>query len=133
MIANAFLDLTEEFDGWRTITNVSSGVAERAKASWSSYSAAKAGLRIYSQALAQEMSEYPKTRVLSFNPGIMDTEMQKVIREQSEDVFAEVGKFRGYKEEGKLVPPAEVARKLLSLLENPEQIQKVEYSVAELR
>lgn len=125
----AFLKQTNEFKGRRTIVNVISGVADSPLASWSAYSAAKSGLKNFSHALALELKDDEKTKVISFSPGIMDTEMQATIRRQSKEVFADVDRFKRYKEEGHLLPPETVARTLLKLLENPARLHRVDLNV----
>lgn len=132
IFTNSFLSYTRNFQGWRTIVNISSGVAEKPKASWSAYSAAKGGLRIYSHSLAQEFVGLEKTRILCFNPGIMDTQMQAVIRNQSEDRFKEVEKFKAFKTEGKLLAPEAVAKALVDLIKIPASFPKIDINILEL-
>jgi len=129
VLAGAFLKQTEDFSGIRTVVNISSGVADSPLASWSAYSAAKSGLKNFSHALALELKGDNKTKVISFSPGIMDTEMQALIRRQTKETFAEVERFRRYKEDGHLLPPTTVARTLLHLLENPIRLSKVDVNV----
>jgi benzil reductase ((S)-benzoin forming) len=132
ILANAFLRETSAFRGWRTIVNVSSGVAEKPKVSWSAYSAAKAGLRNYSQTLALEFVDSERTRILSFNPGIMDTEMQAVIRSQPQEKFAEVERFKGFKNEGKLKAPEQVAKALIDEIKKRGAFSKTELNIQDL-
>jgi benzil reductase ((S)-benzoin forming) len=132
ILTNAFLSSTSSFEGWRTVVNVSSGVAERPKATWSIYSAAKGGLRIFSHALAEENPPPKKTRVLSFSPGIMETGMQQYIRGLPESQFPDVETFRKYKRDGNLLNPHVVAGALLKILQNPGSIEKVDVNINEL-
>jgi 3-oxoacyl-[acyl-carrier protein] reductase len=62
-----------------TIVNVSSGAAHRALEGWSAYCASKAGLAMLTKSIAEE---YGATgiRVYGFGPGVVDTEMQVLIR-----------------------------------------------------
>lgn len=132
VLTSAFLEATKAFNGWRTIVNISSGVAVNPIASWSAYSAAKGGLRIYSHALAKEFKSQVKTRVLSFSPGIMDTKMQGVIRNQPENKFADVKRFKAYKDEGQLLAPEVVAKALFDFVKKPGSFQCVDLSIQEL-
>lgn len=129
VLTSEFLKHTKEFKGWRTITFVSSGVAERPKPTWSAYSAAKAGLKAYAHALAGEFSAEDLVRIVSFSPGIMDTPMQELIRAQSSENFPEVERFRAFKRDHQLLPSDAVANTLLDFLKNPEALQKVDLSI----
>jgi len=132
MMTTSFLKRTRDFQGFRTIVNVSSGVATHPKANWSAYSAAKAGLRAFSLALADELEKASKTKVLSFSPGIMDTEMQAGLRRQSEKNFPDVQKFIDYKEQGHLLSAEVVAKKLIEILSSPQDLTRVDVSIREL-
>ncbi|WP_300395469.1 SDR family NAD(P)-dependent oxidoreductase [Henriciella sp.] len=59
------------------IINVSSGAAVAELQGWSAYAASKAGLERLSMTLA---SERPDLIVLAVRPGMMDTDMQAIIR-----------------------------------------------------
>ncbi len=132
VLTSSFLKATSEFPGWRTIVNISSGVAENPKANWSVYSAAKAGLRGHSLALAQEFTGTENIRVVCLSPGIMDTDMQAILRAQTTDRFPDVESFKSYQSEGRLLKPEVVAKTLFNFLELPERINKVDYSIREL-
>ena len=67
-------------NGGGTIINVSSGAAGSPKEGWSAYCAAKAGLMMFSQALHLEYGS-EGIRVFSFRPGVVHTDMQRLIRE----------------------------------------------------
>jgi benzil reductase ((S)-benzoin forming) len=136
ILCSSFLRHLDAFKGWLTITNVSSGVAERPLVSWSAYSTAKAGLKLYSHALAQEVAQEAaparKLKVVSFSPGVMDTEMQATIRSQSLEAFPEVERFHELKRSGQLLAPDEVATTLIELLRHPEKIKKIDINVFDL-
>jgi benzil reductase ((S)-benzoin forming) len=132
ILCSSFLRRLKDFRGWLTITNVSSGVAERPLASWSAYSTAKAGLKLYSHALAQETPKDRKLKVLSFSPGVMDTDMQATIRDQSAEAFPEVERFHALKRNQQLLAPDEVARILIDLLKSPEKLKRVDLNVLDL-
>ena len=65
--------------GEGVIVNVSSGAADTALEGWSAYCAAKAGLAMLTQSLAQELAG-SGIRVYGFRPGTVDTVMQEKIR-----------------------------------------------------
>ncbi|BCP52018.1 short-chain dehydrogenase [Kaistia sp. 32K] len=65
--------------GRGTIVNLSSGAAHRPMEGWSAYCAGKAGLAMVTQSVALEYGARG-IRVFGFSPGIVDTDMQGVIR-----------------------------------------------------
>lgn len=96
------------------IINVSSGAAVRASRGWSAYCAAKAALNHFTRVLA---AEEPDIVALSFRPGVVDTEMQRTIREEGAQGMpaASHQKFRQYHEQGELLPPEVPGRALATL------------------
>jgi len=107
--ARAFLPSMVERDTGALIFT-SSGAATHTVAGWSAYCAAKAGLDHFVRNLAAELDEAQLSiRAHTFYPGVVDTSMQKRIRQKSEETFSEVGKYRRYHETGVLRPPEEPA------------------------
>ena len=80
LMCSQFLRITKSVAGHKTIVNVTSGVARNPKTDWAPYSAAKAGVENLSETLRRENGS--KLRVIDFNPGIMDTDMQADIRQR---------------------------------------------------
>ncbi len=105
----AVLEALRESGG--RIVNVSSGAAVNAVEGWSAYCAAKAGLTHFTRVLA---AEEPGITVVALRPGVVDTRMQGVIREQGPGNMApdKTDYFRKLKEEGKLEPSAVPARSM---------------------
>ena len=64
-----------------TIILISSGAAVSAYQGWSAYSATKAAVNSLAMSLGLEE---PKITTLAVRPGVVDTEMQRSIREQRE-------------------------------------------------
>jgi len=62
-----------------TVVNVSSGAAHRPLEGWSAYCAGKAGLAMLTRSLHLEYG-HEGLRVFGFGPGVVDTEMQVLIR-----------------------------------------------------
>jgi NAD(P)-dependent dehydrogenase (short-subunit alcohol dehydrogenase family) len=106
--------------GWGRIINVSAGVASGRMASWSAYSASKAGLETLTKVLAREVGEQG-VRANAVRPGIVDTEMQDEIRSTSEHLFGRenLERYRSYKERGVLRQPEDPAKLILWVL-SPE-------------
>jgi NAD(P)-dependent dehydrogenase (short-subunit alcohol dehydrogenase family) len=105
--------------GWGRIVNVSSGAAKGTTTGWSAYSAAKAGVEAFTGVLSREVRS-GGVHVNAVRPGIVDTDMQVTIRSSTEEEFgfANVEKFRSYKERGRLRHPDDPARLILWLLSN---------------
>ncbi|CAH0347113.1 (S)-benzoin forming benzil reductase [Bacillus sp. CECT 9360] len=118
MLSNAFIERTKDFNGKKIIVNVSSGAALRPIHGWSAYCSTKAALEMFTRTagLEQQKEKSPVT-IVSFSPGIMDTEMQANIRTADEKDFADATTFQSYKDKGMLRTPQVVAEKLLNLLQ----------------
>jgi NAD(P)-dependent dehydrogenase (short-subunit alcohol dehydrogenase family) len=93
------------------VINVSSGAAERAQFGRSAYCASKAGLTIASRILAVEESERRGIHVITFSPGLVDTEMNAFNRAHR---MGNAGNINV----ADLRPPAETAR-ILAFLAGP--------------
>jgi NAD(P)-dependent dehydrogenase (short-subunit alcohol dehydrogenase family) len=99
------------------VINISSGAAIRPVASWSAYCSAKAGLTHFTRVLA---SEEPSITAISVRPGVVDTNMQTLIREKGPKAMTpELSKyFINLKKQGKLEPPWVPARSIAWLALN---------------
>ncbi len=67
------------------LVNITSGAANKAIQGWSLYSSAKSYMKMYFNVLATELDENTQSNILlkQIDPGAMDTDMQKVIRQTS--------------------------------------------------
>lgn len=108
----AFLKLLTAHQNKKIIVNVSSGVARHPKETWAVYSAAKAGLECLSAVAAIEY-EGKNVTVINYEPGIIDTEMQAVIRAVPSERFPDLKRFVDFKKEGALASPEHVADHLM--------------------
>ena len=93
---------------------VSSGAAVHPYPTWGAYCTAKAALNHLAAVMA---AEEPEVTTLAFRPGIVDTDMQAQIRTQGASVMPPElhAKFLAYHREGRLQPPAAVARPLITV------------------
>jgi benzil reductase ((S)-benzoin forming) len=121
---SAVLVLTEVITKFQTaacrkvIANISSGAALKGRAGWSLYCAAKAGMENFIRALALEQQAQPHPFIpINIDPGVIDTEMQALIRETSPAEFPDVELFIQRKDQGLLDPPEKVAAAILRILE----------------
>jgi NAD(P)-dependent dehydrogenase (short-subunit alcohol dehydrogenase family) len=99
------------------VLNISTGAAVRAIPTWTAYCAAKAGQLHLTRTLA---AEEPGITAIAMRPGVMDTEMQVVIRTEGAEAMPaqQTEYFRSLKTEGKLEPPAIPARSAAWLVLN---------------
>ena len=111
-------DLTRSLDSiiggekhTRLIT-ISSGAAQRSLHGWSAYCVSKAGLDMWTKCMAEE-GENENISALAIAPGIVDTAMQKEIRDADESSFPLLQNFKDYYANGELSNPEDVAIKLL--------------------
>jgi benzil reductase ((S)-benzoin forming) len=79
------------------------------------YCAAKAGLHLGGASVAAE--DAPNLHILSYQPGVVDTEMQLATRAKSLDEFPWGTTFRQYHAEGRLVAPERPAAEIVEFLE----------------
>ena len=110
------LDFKQSF----RLVNISSGAADKLMPSWASYCASKASLNIITEAFFLEEREKGNNIVAySVSPGVIETDMQKKIRQTERKNFSLVDKFIGYKKNNQLLSPFEAAERLLILLNTP--------------
>ena len=117
LITSNFIECAKELKVEKRIINISSGAGKRPISGWSAYCSAKAGVDLFTRcvALEQENEEFP-AKVISFGPGIVDTNMQEEIRSSHKEDFVDLEKFIGFKEQGNLRQPEEVAEAVTELL-----------------
>jgi benzil reductase ((S)-benzoin forming) len=113
----------------RHIINISSGAGKYPVKGWAAYCASKAAVDALSKVVA---AEHPDILVWSMAPGIVDTPMQQTIRNTRESQFAERQRFVDYYEKGELKDPREIARALTKLLDSPEKVTQVVFSLRDL-
>jgi len=97
------------------VLHMSSGAASRPIPGWGAYCTSKAALHMLYQVLREELRDR-EIAVGSVRPGVVDTPMQALIREQTEERFPGVERFRELKETGQLHDPDDVAAFVVKLL-----------------
>jgi NAD(P)-dependent dehydrogenase (short-subunit alcohol dehydrogenase family) len=104
------------------VINVSSGAASKAIGTWSAYCASKAALTHFTRILNVEE---PQVTAIAFRPGVVDTAMQAVIREDGHGVMPTplYTYFNQLKAEGQLKSPDVPAQTLAWLaLQAPKSL-----------
>jgi len=107
------------------VVDVSSGAARRAYAGWSAYCATKAALRMAGEVVGEEARSFAPGTVLpvdlslvSYEPGVVDTEMQEAVRGTLAGAFPQVARFLDLHASGKLHHPSKPAMEIADLLES---------------
>ena len=104
----------------RQILNISSGAGRNAMAGWGVYCATKAALDMYTRCLKVDASADTSLRVCALAPGVIDTDMQGVIRASDADMFPQVARFRSLKAGGQLQEAHQTAERILDYLARPD-------------
>ena len=114
-------------DGSLRIVNVSSGAAVHPFPGLGSYGGSKAALRMAGMILGQELESAERpvpapidAAVLSYEPGVVDTEMQTSARSHSPKNFPWVGMFINFKRQGMLVRASLPAADIVQFLERDQ-------------
>jgi benzil reductase ((S)-benzoin forming) len=109
------------------IVNVSSGAATTGFAGLAAYGSSKAALRLAGMSLAREWDTPSPTAsprhnaaILSYEPGVVDTDMQQYARSRRPEEFPWVRMFQDFAARGSLVPPERPAVEIVSFLETDD-------------
>jgi len=95
------------------IINVTSGASMRPIPGWTSYCASKASMKIALDILDIENEHIS---VIHHDPGVVDTDMQKIIRSHSSETMPDVNLFKDLADKKKLKHPAECAIEIHEIL-----------------
>ena len=98
-----------------SVYNISSGAANKPYFGWSNYSATKSGLSLATKTIALEQENNSTFEIFNIIPGVIDTKMQKQIRDTNKEKFKQVERFINMKEEGLLLNPLDVALKIYNI------------------
>jgi len=116
--SRAFIRHLHQRGGNGVLLNISSGAARNAYAGWSAYCAGKAAVDRMSESIALEEAD-SGLRVHAVAPGIIDTDMQAMIRDCSPEQFPRVQKFLDLKANEGFSSPVFIADRLLELAFDP--------------
>src|SRR5699024_11696314 len=88
------------------------------------YISYKASINAYTTTVDKEQSELnTNNKIFAFSPGVMDTDMQKHIREKDKEAFIEVENFKNYKKSNLLKDTDVVGGVLVDILTNESDIK----------
>jgi len=114
----AFVRHLRRRGGEGVLVNVSSGAARKPYAGWSIYCAAKAAVDRMTECVALEEAAHG-LRAYAVAPGVIDTDMQALIRATPPERFPDAPRFVEMKRENRFNTPAFVAEQILALAFDP--------------
>ena len=110
-------------DKKKMIINMGSGAANNAIASWNTYCSSKSALDMLTKVISEE--NHKNLTVFSVHPGVVDTDMQKEIRESDVNSFPLHQKFVDYYPNKDLFSTNFVALKLLQIIEKKDNFEEI--------
>lgn len=117
ILTSQFIRQTDSFGCRRSVVNISSGAGSKPYYGWSTYCSSKAAIDMYTKVVALEQADRNNpVNIFSFRPGVVDTDMQVLIRGTSAEDFPSINRFKALKEEGRLLQPESVAQRMIHLL-----------------
>jgi sepiapterin reductase len=119
MLTARFLQAVRGSAADRRVLNISSGAGRNAKAGWAVYCSTKAALDMYTRVLKLEQGE-DGVRAVALAPGLIDTDMQAVIRASDPESFPTLAQFQDFKATGALTAPEVVAERLIAYLDRDD-------------
>ncbi|MBT4881351.1 MAG: SDR family NAD(P)-dependent oxidoreductase [Flavobacteriales bacterium] len=109
-------------DDKKLLINIGSGAANSPIQSWSTYCATKSALDMLTEVIATE--QHDNLEVFSVHPGVVDTNMQKEIRNSDPKSFPLLSKFTAYHNNNELETTTIAAQKLLYIIQNFSEFTK---------
>ena len=115
VLCNTFIKNYQNQSNHAVIMNISSGAALRPIESWGTYCQSKAAIDMLTKIINEER---PNIKAYSIYPGVVDTEMQKKIRDTDIEKFALKDIFVQYFNNKELVDPKIISQKIYHILSN---------------
>lgn len=109
-LTNCLVQFSKECKSQLKLIHFDSGAAYKPLDGWGMYCASKAYLNMFFQTV---QLENPEVKIVSYEPGVVNTPMQEKIREVEPEVFAQVQTFREYQKKGILRDPDMVAEDVM--------------------
>lgn len=133
LLSQLLIKHIQELEIPKNIINISSGAALKPYAGWSLYCAAKAGVEHFGRCLSVEQEQHAHPiNIWNINPGVMDTGMQKLIRETEKDKFPTVQRFLDFKKNGALKSPDDIAQLIIDAIHSGKLKTGGTFTTAEL-
>lgn len=120
-MTETFTRHTQDWPIAKQVLMISSGAGRKPYPGWSTYCSSKAGLDMFARCLAEEQATHPHPlRVVSLAPGVIDTDMQSLIRQQDQANFPNLQRFLDLKAQGQLDSPTSAGQKIAAFLDRPD-------------
>ncbi|MDP9419163.1 MAG: SDR family NAD(P)-dependent oxidoreductase [Actinomycetota bacterium] len=116
----AYIRHLRALGGEGVLANLSSGAADHGYAGWAAYCASKAAVDRLTEVTNLEEADHG-LRAYAFSPGVVDTDMQHLIRRCPPERFPAVGRFLELARTQAFNSPAHVATHLLAVAFDPAQ------------
>lgn len=100
----------------KRIVNITSGAAAKPVYGWSCYCSSKAALDMVTFCTSLEQEEDKNLKIISINPGVMNTAMQEKIRRADREDFPDQDRYIRLFEKRELPEPETVASKIIQFL-----------------
>ena len=132
-LANTFIQQLQNVKATKRIMNISSGAGRKTYDGWGVYGTTKAAIDHFSRIVFDEQKKMTQPiDIVAIAPGIIDTDMQTVIRSSSAESFPPLQRFLDYKEEGTLATPEETAERLIAYVQSDRMGTKPTADVRDL-
>jgi len=134
LIINYFLNRTRKIKKInKRILNITSGAAVSPHHGLAIYCATKAALEMISKCVFLEQQFLKQAKIIAFRPGVIDTGMQKEIRQTAKKDFRKVEDYRKIYKANSLSDPANVAEKIFKVLKNDKYWLKQVVNIDEVK
>jgi len=123
ILMNQFIKKYQDVNCEKVIVNLSSGAATSPYDGWANYCSTKAALNMFTQVIDKEQcSKTHPIKCFAIAPGVVDTIMQDTIRKSDAEQFSKIDKFVNLKKNNQLYKAQDVARKMVTMINNTESI-----------
>ncbi|MEC0257286.1 SDR family NAD(P)-dependent oxidoreductase [Paenibacillus lautus] len=118
ILTSCFIKKTEKLSIRKKIINISSGSGTYPAPTMSVYCTAKAGINMFTQSVgAEQKNRQNPVEIIAVNPGMVDTEMQRVARGKNEQEFEMAKAFAHAFESGQLLSTEVIGMHLLHIID----------------
>jgi benzil reductase ((S)-benzoin forming) len=119
ILTSEFIKTFSDLDIRKKVIFISSGAGIKAMPDLSIYCSSKAGINMFAQSIGREQKNKKfGFEILSVNPGMVETSMQKIIRSKTKNEFEMVGLFTEAFEKGKVQENDNVIEKIKVMIKN---------------
>ncbi|MGG4103125.1 SDR family NAD(P)-dependent oxidoreductase [Paenibacillus lautus] len=118
ILTSCFIKKTEGLSIRKKIINISSGSGTYPAPTMSVYCTAKAGINMFTQSVGTEQrNRQNPVEIIAVNPGMVDTDMQRMARGKNEQEFEMAKAFAHAHESGQLLSTEEIGAHLLHIID----------------